>query len=107
MLQKLASIAHNLDQIGMHEEADGITGILEKLAQTKTLNKPFRTPDGPKKFSVYVKDGEKTIKVNFGDPNMKIKSYDPKRKKSYRARHNCENPGPKTKANYWSCKNWE
>jgi hypothetical protein len=74
----------------------------------KKLNKPFRTPKGPKKFSVYVKNEKGNIvKVNFGDPNMEIKRDDPNRRKSFRARHNCENPGPKTKARYWSCKMWE
>lgn len=69
-----------------------------------TLNKPFRTPDGPKKFSVYVKnDKGNVVKVNFGDPNMKIKKNIPERRKSFRARHNCDNPGPKYKARYWSC----
>jgi hypothetical protein len=71
------------------------------------LNKPFRTPSGPKKFSVYVKnDSGNVVKVNFGDPNMEIKRDDPERRKSYRARHNCDTPGPKWKANYWSCKMW-
>lgn len=78
----------------------------EYQGRTVTLNKPFRTPDGPKKFSVYVKDGDKVKKVNFGDPNMEIKRDNPERRKSFRARHNCDNPGPKTKARYWSCKNW-
>jgi hypothetical protein len=73
----------------------------------KTLNKPFRTPGGPKKFSVYVKNEKgNVVKVNFGDPNMEIKRDDPARRKSFRARHNCANPGPKTKARYWSCKQW-
>ena len=72
-----------------------------------TLNKPFRTPSGPKKFSVYVNnDKGNVVKVNFGDPNMEIKRDDPQRRKSYRARHNCDSPGPKWKANYWSCKMW-
>lgn len=71
------------------------------------LNKPFRTPGGPKKFSVYVKNEKgNVVKVNFGDPNMSIKRDDPERRKSYRARHNCDSPGPKWKANYWSCKMW-
>ena len=71
------------------------------------LNKPFRTPDGPKKFSVYVKNEKgNVVKVNFGDPNMEIKRDDPKRRKSFRARHNCSNPGPKWKARYWSCWQW-
>ena len=73
----------------------------------KKLNKPFRTPKGPKKFSVYVKNEKgNVVKVNFGDPNMEIKRDDPNRRKNFRARHNCENPGPKTKARYWSCKMW-
>ena len=79
--------------------------IAEK--ENKTLNKPFRTPKGPKKFSVYVKNEKGNIvKVNFGDPNMEIKRDDPARRKSFRARHNCDNPGPKWKARYWSCRQW-
>ena len=75
--------------------------------ENKPLNKPFRTPKGPKKFSVYVKNEKgNVVKVNFGDPNMEIKRDDPARRKSFRARHNCDNPGPKWKARYWSCKQW-
>lgn len=71
------------------------------------LGKPFRTPKGPKKMSVYVKnDKGNVVKVNFGDPNMKIKKSDPARRKSFRARHNCDNPGPRWKARYWSCRAW-
>jgi hypothetical protein len=70
------------------------------------LNKPMR--GDVKKSKVYVKDPKtgNTKKVNFGDPDMKIKKSNPKRRKSFRARHNCENPGPKTKARYWSCRAW-
>jgi len=72
------------------------------------LGKPFRTPDGPKKFSVYVKnDRGNVVKVNFGDPNMKIKKNIPERRKSFRARHNCDtNPGPRWRARYWACRSW-
>jgi hypothetical protein len=75
----------------------------------KALNKPFRTPKGPKKFSVYVKnENNNVVKVNFGDPNMEIKRDDPARRKSFRARMKCDtNPGPRWKANFWSCKMWE
>ena len=75
----------------------------------KALNKPFRTPKGPKKFSVYVKNEKGNIvKVNFGDPNMEIKRDDPARRKNFRARHQCDtSPGPRWKAKYWSCKMWE
>jgi len=92
--------------------ADYMKGENQKTASTKKkknpkLNKPFRTPGGPKKFSVYVKnDKGNIVKVNFGDPNMKIKSNIPGRRKNFRARHNCENPGSKTKARYWSCRQW-
>ncbi|MHA2401522.1 MAG: DUF5824 family protein [Candidatus Kariarchaeaceae archaeon] len=76
--------------------------------RTVKLGKPFRTPDGPKKFSVYVKnDKGNVVKVNFGDPNMEIKKDNPARRKSFRARHKCDtNPGPRWKARYWSCRKW-
>jgi hypothetical protein len=59
------------------------------------------------KSKVYVKkpDG-KVVKVNFGDKNMRIKKSNPARRKSFRARHNCDNPGPRWKARYWSCRKW-
>ena len=67
-----------------------------------------------KKFKVYVKNGKgKVVKVNFGfggksakGKRMVIKAKNPKRRAAYRARHNCDNPGPRWKANYWSCKKW-
>jgi len=71
------------------------------------LNDPIRTSEVPtKKFKVYVQDGDKVKVVRFGDPNMEIKRDDPERIKNFRARHNCDNPGPKTKARYWSCFQW-
>ena len=71
-----------------------------------TLNKPFGGDSKHKRY-VYVKnDKGNIIKLGFGDPNMEIKRDDPERRKAYRARHNCDNPGPKWKANYWSCKYW-
>ena len=74
-----------------------------------TLNKPFRANDGKKKFYDYVKNEKgNIIKLGFGDPKMEIKRDDPARRKSFRARHQCDtNPGPKWKARYWSCKFWE
>lgn len=72
-----------------------------------TLNKPVRSTSGPKKFHVYVKnDKGNVVKVNFGDPNMRIKKNIPARRKSFRARHKCDNPGPKWKARHWACKSW-
>lgn len=90
----------------VYDEEDRLIAA-EKSGRKVTLNKPFRTPDGPKKFSVYVKNEKgNVVKVNFGDPNMKIKKNIPERRRSFRARHNCDNPGPKWKARYWSCKAW-
>ena len=82
-------------------------GIMEAEYQGKKvkLNDPIR--GGSKKFYVYVKDGDKVKKVSFGDTTgLSIKRDDPARRKSFRARHNCDNPGPKTKARYWSCYQW-
>ena len=77
-----------------------------------SLRKPFRTPGGPKKFSVYVNSGKKNAqghniakKVSFGDPGMKIKKANPKNRKAFASRHNCsKKTDPKT-AGYWSCRN--
>jgi hypothetical protein len=70
------------------------------------LGKPMR--GDVKKFKVYVKDPKtgNVKKVNFGDPDMKIKKSNPARRRSFRARHNCDNPGPRTSARYWSCRAW-
>lgn len=77
------------------------------------LNKPVRSTNGPKKFHVYVNSGKKTKdgkikvkKVNFGDPDMEIKRDDPEARKSFRARHKCDQKKDKTTAGYWSCKKW-
>ena len=80
--------------------------------RTVTLNKPMQ--GDVKKFKVFVKNEKgNVIKVNFGFGGtsakgkvMRIKKSNPERRKSFRARHNCDNPGPKTKARYWSCKKW-
>src|SRR6056300_1069609 len=95
-----------LEEVGSEEEISEEAWASEKN-KGKALNKPFRTSGGPKKFSVYVKNEKgNVVKVNFGDPNMEIKRDDPARRKSFRARHNCANPGPKWKARYWSCYQW-
>jgi len=74
----------------------------------KPLNKPFRLPKGSsKKFGVYVKDGDKTKKVTFGDPNMEIRRDDPKARANFRSRHSCDTATDKTSARYWSCRMWE
>ena len=73
-----------------------------------TLNKPFRMPKGnSKKFGVYTKNEKgNVVIVRFGDPNMEIRRDDPQARKNFRSRHNCDNPGPKWKARYWSCYQW-
>jgi len=77
------------------------------------LGKPTR--GDVKKFKVYVKDPKtgNVKKVNFGHggtsakrKTMRIRKSDPARRRSFRARHNCDNPGPRTKARYWSCRKW-
>ncbi len=104
-------------------EIVGDCTLEEAVYQGKTvpLNKPMR--GDVKKFKVYVNSGKKDAegriiakKVNFGhggtsakakgEKTMKIRRNNPEARKSFRARHNCDNPGPKTKARYWSCKKW-
>lgn len=88
------------------EEGNRLTAS-EYQGRKVTLNKPFRTPDGPKKFAVYVKnESGNVVIVRFGDPNMKIKKNIPERRKSFRARHRCDQAKDKTTPRYWSCKMW-
>ena len=69
------------------------------------LGKP--TQGDVKKFKVYVRNPKgNVVKVNFGDPDMRIRKSDPDARRSFRARHNCDNPGPRHKARYWSCRKW-
>jgi len=114
------------EMIGMKtkdgEEVPNCVPIEEELLQEGEyqgrkvkLNKPTR--GDIKKFKVYVNnDKGNVVKVNFGhggtsakkkgEKTMRIKKSDPVRRKAFRARHNCDNPGPKWKARYWSCKKW-
>ena len=87
---------------------DLVTEASEYQGRKVSLNDPFRMPSGSKsKFGVYVKNEKgNVVKVTFGDPNMESKRDDPARRKSFRARHGCDNPGPKWKAKYWSCYQW-
>ena len=82
-----------------------ITEKAEYNGRPVDLNNP--TKGDVKKYKVYVKNEKgNVVKVEFGDPNMEIKRDDPARRANFRARHNCDNPGPKYKARYWSCKFW-
>lgn len=85
---------------------DDMLDEAEYQGRKVSLGKPTR--GDVKKFKVYVKDPKtgNVKKVNFGDPDMKIKKSNPARRRSFRARHNCDNPGPRTKARYWSCRKW-
>jgi len=70
----------------------------------KAINKPRR--GGPKKFEVLAVEGNVVKKINFGDPNMKIRKSNPKARASFRARHKCDTAKSKLTARYWSCKKW-
>jgi len=94
-----------LVKFNQFEELNAWGELPEEDKSGKKLNNPTR--GDVKKYKVYVKnDKGNVVKVEFGDPNMSIKRDDPERRKSFRARHNCDNPGPKWKARYWSCKFW-
>lgn len=86
--------------------------MAEYKGKNVTLNKPSYIKKGQpgygrKKSQVYVKnENGRVVRVTFGDPNMEIKKDNPERRKNFRARHNCSNPGPKTKPRYWACKTW-
>ena len=98
------TIDKKCDEVIFEHEAEGLQEA-EYQGKKVKLNDPIR--GGSKKFYVYLKDGDKVKKVSFGDTTgLSIKRDDPARRRSFRARHNCDNPGPKTKARYWSCYQW-
>ena len=87
------------------------TLLEETDKEAMACNKPRRIRKGEpgagvKKFVVKACENGKEKIIRYGDANLKIKKSNPKRRKAYRARHNCHNPGSKLKANWWSCKNW-
>jgi len=86
-----------------------VSEILNTEAEYQGRDVPLGKPmqGDVKKSKVYVKNPKgNVVKVNFGDPDMTIKKNNPERRKSFRARHNCDNPGPRHKARYWSCRAW-
>jgi hypothetical protein len=86
-------------------EEDAQTNEAEYQGRKVQLGK--KMPGDVKKSKVYVKNPQgRVVKVNFGDKKMRIKKSNPARRKSFRARHNCANPGPRHKARYWSCRSW-
>lgn len=102
-----------IESAGYKKGEDGvyIKKLVEKAdyqGRKVTLDKPFRLPAGSsKKFGVYVKDGDRTKKVTFGDPNMEIRRDDPQARANFRSRHSCDTATDKTSARYWSCRMWE
>ena len=107
--QDYKNIVKQIKTINSNNPFDHIISEATYQGKTVKLNDPIRTSENPKKkFKVYVKDPSTgNVKVvRFGDPNLSIKRDDPDRRKSFRARHNCDNPGPKDKPRYWSCFQW-
>ena len=93
----------------MKESFDGLSeSVLEEAEYQGRKVKLGKPSQGDvKKFKVYVKNPKgNVVKVNFGQKGMNIKKSNPDRRKSFRARHNCDNPGPRHKARYWSCRKW-
>jgi len=96
-----------LASAGFGNDEDYESLELEAKYQGKEVPLGKKLPGDVKKSKVYVrKPNGKIVKVNFGDKKMRIKKSNPKRRKSFRARHNCSNPGPRWKARYWSCRSW-
>ena len=86
-------------------EEDDYLNEVKHRGRTVNLNRPFRTPGGPKKFAVYVRGKSGNIKkVTFGDPKMRIRASSKARRKSFRARHRCSQKKDRTTAGYWSCR---
>ena len=91
--------------IVLNKDEDEKMNEAEYQGRDLKLNKPMQ--GDVKKFKVYVKnDKGNVVKVNFGQKGMRIRKSNPARKKSFRARMNCDTPGPKYKARYWSCRKW-
>ena len=85
-------------------EDDEMVNEAEYRGRKVTLNSPFRTSGGSKKFAVYVKSPSGNVKiVRFGDPNLRVRNNNPGARKSFRARHKCDQKHDKTKAGYWAC----
>ena len=97
----LKSYSQSLDEAGCNCVFEA-----EYQGREVKLGKPMA--GDVKKFKVYVKNPKtgKVIKVNFGQKGVKIKKNNPGRRANFRARHNCDTPGPRTKARYWSCRKW-
>lgn len=101
----IVSMGHMAYKLMKKENTSEVIEEAEYQGRKVELNKPMQGDS--KKFKVYVKNEKgNVIVVHFGAKGMNIKKNNPKARKSFRARMNCDNPGPKWKANYWSCRKW-
>ena len=92
-----------IEEVVTEDDVERLTEALHRGKQVK-LNKPFRTPGGPKKFAVYVKTPKGTVKkVTFGYPGLRVRNANKKAAKSFRARHKCDQKKDRTTAGYWAC----
>ena len=102
---KLVKAADYIDTVRDYLKANKEVDEAKYQGREVPLGKPMK--GDVKKSKVYVKNPQgNVVKVNFGDKKMRIKKSNPNRRKSFRARHNCSNPGPRHKARYWSCRAW-
>ena len=101
----IAMMGHMAFKLMKKEDVSEVIEEGEYQGRKVELNKPMQ--GDVKKFKVYVNNEKgNVVKVNFGQKGMVIKKDNPAARKSFRARMNCDNPGPKWKANYWSCRKW-
>jgi hypothetical protein len=117
VLQKISSTCNIFDDYCLHLSASENKKVLQEMDESTVTSAEYRGREvrlnkpmvgDVKKYKVYVKnDKGNVVKVNFGDPNMEIRRDNPKARKNFRARHNCDSPGPKWKARYWSCRFWD
>jgi hypothetical protein len=117
-IDEVADFVGDVDEIGSSDVSGWIRHVEQMLGNMPNemeeakyqgrevpLGKPMK--GDVKKSKVYVRGPKgNVVKVNFGQKGMKIKKNIPGRRKNFRARHNCDNPGPRWKARYWSCRAW-
>lgn len=104
-------ISTDAGRIGIYEGEEVLLDVpymevdeAEYRGRKVDLNKPFRTPGGPRKFAVYTKnESGRVIKLGFGQPGMRVNNDDPDKARSFRKRMRCDQPGPRWKAKWWSC----
>jgi hypothetical protein len=104
---KINKAADYVDTAADYIESNKQQDMDEAKYQGREVPLGKRMAGDVKKSKVYVRGPKgNVVKVNFGQKGMKIKKNNPGRRKNFRARHNCDNPGPRWKARYWSCRAW-